>query len=83
MRSRLEHVKRVARLINKHLWGIGTAMALRTTNAASESVNAKVLRVQRNACGFRNGERFRNAILFHLGRLDLYPSHGLSTHTTS
>jgi len=25
------------------------------------------------ACGYRNRERFRNAILFHLGGLDLYP----------
>jgi hypothetical protein len=25
------------------------------------------------ACGFRNRERFRHAILFHLGGLDLYP----------
>lgn len=83
MRSRLEPVKKVARMIKKHLWGIVNAMALRTTNAASESVNAKVQRVKRIACGFRNRERFRNAILFHLGGLDLYPAHGSSTHTTS
>jgi transposase len=36
------------------------------------------------ARGFRNRERFRNAIYFHLGGLDLYPA-GLNlsavTHT--
>jgi len=25
------------------------------------------------ACGFRNIERFQNAIMFHFGELDLYP----------
>ncbi len=34
-------------------------------------------------CGFRNRERFRNAILFHLGGLDLYPAGVSATHTTS
>ncbi|MEZ4227500.1 MAG: ISL3 family transposase [Polyangiaceae bacterium] len=83
MRSRLDPVKKVARMIRKHLWGIVNAMALRTTNAGSESVNAKVQRVKRTACGFRNRERFRNAILFHLGGLDLYPAHASATHTDS
>lgn len=27
----------------------------------------------RRASGYRNRERFRHAIYFHLGRLDLYP----------
>ncbi len=81
MRSRLEPVKKVARMIRKCLWGIVNAMALRTTNADSESVNAKVQRVKRTACGFRNRERFRNAILFHLGGFDLYPAHASATHT--
>jgi transposase len=83
MRSRLEPVKKVARMIRRYLWGIVNAMVLRTTNAASESVNAKVQRVKRAACGFRNRERFRNAILFHLGGLDLYPAGVSATHTTS
>jgi transposase len=83
MRSRLEPIKRVARMIRDHLWGIVNAMALQVTNAASESVNAKVQRVKRAACGFRSRERFRNAIYFHLGGLDLYPVGVSATHTTS
>jgi transposase len=83
MRSRLEPVKKVAQMIRKYLWGIVNAMALRATNAASESVNAKVQRVKRTACGFRNRQRFRNAILFHHGGLDLYPAHASATHTNS
>lgn len=48
MRSRLDPVKKVARMIRDHLWGIVNAMALRTTNAGSESVNSKVQRVTRD-----------------------------------
>ena len=33
-------------------------------------------------CGYRNRECFRNAILFYLGGLDLYPRPA-SAHTTS
>ena len=81
MRSRLEPVKKVARMIRDHLWGIVNAMALKITNAASESINSKVQRIKRSACGFRNRERFRNAIMFHLGGLDLYPEAVPATHT--
>jgi len=72
-RSRLEPVRRVARMVRDHLEGILNAIVLRATNAAAESVNAKIQRVKRMACGFRNRERFRNAIYFHLGGLDLLP----------
>lgn len=81
MRSCLEPVKKVARMVRDHLWGIVNAMVLQITNAASESVNSKVQRIKRAACGFRNRDRFRNAILFHLGGLDLYPAGASSTHT--
>ncbi len=83
LRSRLEPVKVVARMIRGHLWGILNAMALRATNARSESVNASVQRIKQAACGFRNRQRFRNAIMFHLGGLDLYPAGISATHTTS
>lgn len=73
LRSRLEPVRRVARMVRDHFEGIINAIVLRATNAASESVNAKIQRVKRMACGFRNRERFRNAIYFHLGGLTLRP----------
>jgi len=78
-RSRLEPMKRVARTIRTHLWGIVNAVTQGVTNAGSESVNARIQRVKKMACGFRNKARFRNAILFHLGGLDLYPAS--VTHT--
>lgn len=77
IRSRLDPVKRVARMVRDHLEGILNAIVLRATNAASESINSKIQRVKRMACGFRSRQRFRNAIYFHLGGLDLSPL----THT--
>lgn len=80
MRSRLEPIKEVARTISNRLWGILNAIALNVTNATAESHNAKIQWIKKKACGYRNRERFRNAIYFHLGGLDLYPA-SLATHT--
>lgn len=82
-RSRLEPMKRVARTIRDQLWGIINAIVLKVTNAGAESLNAKIQWIKRQACGFRNRDRFRNAIYFHLGGLDLYPQLESTTHTTS
>ena len=68
-------------MVREHLWGIVNAVVKGVTNATSESLNAKVQWVKKNACGFRNRERFRTAILFHCGGLDLYPRP--LTHTNS
>ena len=73
IRCRLEPVKRVARMIRKHWDGVMNAATSSITNARSESTNAKIQRIKRMACGYRNRENFRNAIYFHLGGLSLYP----------
>lgn len=73
LRSRLEPVKAVARLVQRHLDGIINAIVLRVTNAGAESINSCIQKVKRMANGFRNRERFRNAIYFHLGGLELHP----------
>lgn len=76
-------MRRAARTVREHLWGIVNAIVLKATNAGAESHNAQVQRIKNQACGFRNRERFRNAIYFHLGALDLYPRPASATHTTS
>jgi len=83
LRSRLEPMKKAARTIRAQLWGIVNAIVLHVTNAGAESLNAKIQWIKSQACGFRNRERFKNAIYFHCGGLDLYPAHGSTTHTTS
>lgn len=73
IRSQLEPIKRVARMVRDHLEGIVNAIVLRVTNARTEAINATIQWLKYTARGFRNRERFRTAIYFHLGGLDLYP----------
>jgi transposase len=58
------------------------AVVIDRPNAAAESMNPRIKRIKRMACGYRSRVRFWNAILLHLGGLDLYP-RPLSTRTTS
>jgi transposase len=73
-RSRLEPMRRVAAMIQRHWANIRTYFTHRITNAGTEALNAKIQSAKRRACGFRNRERFRTAIYFHCGGLDLYPA---------
>lgn len=72
-RSRLKPMREVAKTIKRHLEGILTAIVLNASNAHAESINSCIQRIKAMACGFRNRVRFRNAIYFHLGGLNLYP----------
>ena len=83
IRCRLEPIKKVARMIKRHWQGVINAVTSNITNASSEGMNSKIQWIKRKACGYRNRERFRNAIYFHLGGLDLYPKAIHSTHTNS
>jgi transposase len=81
IRSRLEPVKRVARMIKKHWEGVINAATTPLTNARAEAINSRIQWVKRMACGYRNRENFRHAIYFHLGGLDLYPEALKSAHS--
>jgi len=78
-RSRLGPMVKVAKMLRTHLWGIINAIVLKATNADLESTNAKIQALKKRACGYR--DRFRHAILFRCGKLDLHPR--LATHTVS
>lgn len=73
LRCQLEPIRRVARMIRDQWYGVINAATSDITNAMSESVNSQIQRIKKRACGFRSRPRFREAILFHLGSLDLYP----------
>jgi len=77
----MEPVKRVGRMVREYFWGIMNAIIARVSNAMAEAKNARIQRIKNMACGFRNRERFRMAILFHLGGLNLMPKT-LSNFTT-
>lgn len=74
IRSRLEPVRKVARMVKAHLQGIVNAVISGVTNARAEGLNSVVQWIKYTARGFRNRERFKTAIYFHLGGLDLYPA---------
>jgi transposase len=80
-RSRLDPINKTAPMIASHLDGIVNAIVAGVTNAAAESLNSKIQRLKRDACGFRNRAGFRTAILFHCGALELYPA--LEAHPIS
>ena len=74
VRSRLQPMKQVAGMLKRRFENIITYLRHRITNAASESINAKIQWVKYTARGFRNKQNFINAIYFHCGGLDLAPS---------
>jgi transposase len=71
----------VARLIKYYWDGVINAATTNVTNARSEGLNWKIQWIKRKACGYRNRQRFHNAIYFHPADLDLYPDALKSTHT--
>ena len=79
-RCRLEPVKRVARMVRKHLEGILTAVVQRVTNARAEGINSSIQWLKYRARGYHNRQRFRDAIYFHFGALDVYPKASLDYH---
>ena len=70
-RSKIEPMIKAGTMIKSYFWGILNAIKLKASNAMLESMNSGIQRIKRMACGFRNRARFRMAILFHFGGLDL------------
>jgi transposase len=67
------HLTKVAQMLDRHLEGLAAYIRHRVTNATAEGLNAQIQQIKSNAKGFRKWENFRVAILFFLGKLDLYP----------
>lgn len=74
MRCRLEPMTNVAKTIKEHLWGILNAIVLKVSNGPAEGLNSRIKTLKVRSRGFRNKQRFANAIYFHLGGLELYPA---------
>jgi transposase len=72
--SRLDPMVEAAKTLKSHILNILTYFKHRITNAVVEGLNSKIQTVKHMACGFRNREHYRKAILFHCGGLDLYAS---------
>ena len=73
IRSQLEPIKKVAKMLKKHLEGLLSYFEYPITNAVSEGLNSKIQSIKASARGFRNFENYRIRILFTCGKLDLAP----------
>ena len=73
MRSRLDPVKKVARMIKDHLPQVLNYFIHRVTNAFSEGMNSRIQGLIKQANGYRNRERLKRDLYFHLGNLDMLP----------
>ena len=71
--SRLAPMIKAAKTLKRHLPNLLTYFTHWITNATSEGINSKIQMVKLMACGYRNREHYKIAILFHCGGLDLYP----------
>lgn len=71
--SKLEPMKKVARMLKKHRENILTWWEHRITNAVSEGLNSKIQSVKSAARGFHSFESYRARILFFCGKLDMSP----------
>ena len=71
MRSRLEPIKKVVKMLRRHETGLLNFSQHYITNACAEGFNSAIQLIKANARGFRNFTNYRARILFHCGKLDL------------
>ena len=74
MRSQLEPMKDVAKMLRRHREGLLNYTKHHITNAAAEGFNSIIQTIKANARGFSNFDNFRTRILFFCGKLDLRPA---------
>jgi transposase len=74
MRSRIDPLKKVARMLARHLEGLLNYFEHRITNAIAEGFNSRIQARKAAARGFRSFKNYRTRILFFCGKLNLSPS---------
>ena len=73
IRSRLQPVKRVARMLKSRLKNILSWFRHPISNATAEGFNSRIQLIKSNARGFRNFANYRTRILFFCGKRKLKP----------
>lgn len=71
VRSRLEPVKRFAKLVKNHFNGILRFFTTRLTSGVMEGFNSRIQEIKRRARGFRNISNFIAMIYLETAGLDL------------
>jgi transposase len=74
IRSRLEPIKKVARMLKNRLDRILTWFSSPISNGPAEGFNSRIQSIKSAARGFRIFEHYRIRILFYCGKLSLKPS---------
>lgn len=64
-------MRNMASTISKRLYGILNAMKHRVSNGIAEALNSKIRLLRIKARGYRNRERFKVAVMFHYGKLNM------------
>ena len=73
IRSKIEPIKKVARMLRDHVDGLLNYFDHRITNAITEGFNSRIQAIKAAARGFRSFKNYRTRILFFCGKLDLPP----------
>jgi len=68
-----KHLTQTAKMLADHINGLLAYIKHNITNSYAESINSSIQLLKANSRGFRKFENFRIAILFHFGKLKLYP----------
>jgi len=68
----LFHLTKVAKIFEKHFVPVCNALWNKASNAIAERLNGGIQQLKAISRGFRNFNNFRNAILFHYGKLNLF-----------
>jgi transposase len=71
MRSRIEPIKKVVKMLRRHEAGLLSYSRHRISNACAEGFNSAIQLIKANARGFRNFDNYRARILFHCGKLEM------------
>lgn len=73
IRSRLDPVEKVARMIKRHIDNTVAYCDHPVTNAVAEAINSKIMSIRRQLAKFRNKDNFKTAVDFDCGSLKLDP----------
>jgi transposase len=74
-RSRLKPMIKAAQTLLRHWNGLIAYTCFPITNACTEGFNSKIQAIKSAARGFRSFQKYRAAILFYCGKLDLFPQN--------
>jgi transposase len=73
-KSQNSQLIKVATMFEKHFTGILSYIKHQVTNAIAEGLNSRIQQLKAKARGFKSAAAFRISILFHFGKLYLYPN---------